>query len=186
MCAPRAMPSAIQRRSPAKRHRQLRAAGQRKVYCHIDRQQWAVPATLGIYLAQNTRGAARVKSRAGPVAVSEPSVFPNLIVLRTRKHRRTTALAGDPVRAAVHALRAECRLSGNGSCFRSWLIAVVQCGSQKPECSPGRLLATQSRTAPEGPLASIRLVAGARFGNYLPPCPVGAGAAAGNSAILAA
>jgi hypothetical protein len=30
----------------------------------------------------------------------------------------------------------------------------------------------QSRTAPEGPFASNALVAGARFGNYLPPCPV--------------
>jgi hypothetical protein len=44
-----------------------------------------------------------------------------------------------------------------------WPIAVVQCGSQKPECSPGRLPATQSKTAPEGPFASIRFVAWARY-----------------------
>ena len=43
------------------------------------------------------------------------------------------------------------------------LAAIVADGSQKPECSPGRLLTIQSKTAPKGPLASIRLVAGACY-----------------------
>jgi len=29
----------------------------------------------------------------------------------------------------------------------------------------------ESKTAPEGPFASNALVAGAGFGNYVPPCP---------------
>ena len=46
------------------------------------------------------------------------------------------------------------------------LAAIVADGSQKPECSPGRLLTIQSKAAPKGPLAAIRLVAGACFGTF--------------------
>jgi hypothetical protein len=47
--------------------------------------------------------------------------------------------------------------------------------------APARLLdgiGLTSKAASEGPFASNALVAGARFGNYVPPCPVGSGVSA--------